>query len=493
MLHKRISGGWLCLCLCGFLSWSAAPVLAAQAKAPDPQILYDCENKAAEYTKNLGKPGDKTLYQEHLKLCLEVSGPQLLAKSGAASGSTCTSGTVPLTFVNKSGERIWIGAWGTPRPVAPSNWPKWKLEPNASGVWCAPKNFSGRLAVRANCDEATGICQEGNCCADGCPDFNCASGTKPASVVEFTFNDKNEVWYVASYVDGYNVSVQIERAPGKVINGKLALPDCPWPMVNNVCLAPYFQYAVERPWHEYEQDYLVLAAACAKSKADAPNKKMCGCGNTCPEAEFEKCLNQYSLAHPADKSTVTLSSSGCSPISDYSAFKDPAANPAKQIVCDPLKTKRAGDDCQEWPERYKIYVSELARVSPTAYSWQYNDGTGLAKAPVTPDLAFTITVGGRAASPKGHLRGVEIAPDKNLTNVTLKNGQAAPVQIAGVGNMTVALQDGAKLVIDRQCANADTPLPARGAWRTACSPSLTARELPEYERHLAFPKSNLIA
>ncbi|MDP3426690.1 MAG: thaumatin family protein [Humidesulfovibrio sp.] len=445
--------------VCCLLPKGGENAFAAQADTvSDPRLVYECEAKASEYTKNLGKSGDKQLYQEHLKLCIEVSGPQPLAKFAAPKSPSCSAGTIPLKFENKSGETIWIGAWGTPAPVAPSNWPKWKLEPNASGVWCAPNRFSGRLTIRAGCDEATGVCQEGNCCKGVCRDFNCDTGSTSASVVEFTFNDINEVWYDVSYVDGYNFSVQIERSPGNVIMGKLALPDCPWPMVNNVCLAPYSQYAVENPWYKYEQDYFALAAACAKDTAGDPNMKMCGCGNTCDETKFEKCMNQYVKTNPVDKSNITLMSSGCSPISDYSAFKDKDANPAEQVVCDPLKPKRPGDVCHEWPEKYKAYVSALRQVSPSAYSWQYNDGTGLAKAVVTPDMAFNITVGARASSSQGHLRGVEVAPGAELTNVTLQNGAAPPVQIAGIGSMLLALKDGAKLIVDRQCKDATTHL-----------------------------------
>ena len=147
-----------------------ADLFAAQTAA-SPQALYDCQTKAAEYTRAMGKPGNKKLFDAHLKECLDVTAtPTLGATLGAAPSSfPCASGQHPMTFVNNSSENIWIGAWvgewdGTNMhgPASPAGWTKWELLPNANGTWCAPQTFSGRFAIRAGCD-ANGTCSEGDC------------------------------------------------------------------------------------------------------------------------------------------------------------------------------------------------------------------------------------------------------------------------------------------------------------------------------------------
>ncbi len=460
MLQRRLFGGWLCLCLCGLLAWNPSQALAAQANAPDPQVLYDCEAKAAEYTKNLGRPGDRTLYQEHLKLCLEVSGTSAVAQAKALPRPTkaaCATGLRPMVFKNNTAETIWVGAWDSNKSmgvVPPSDWPNWELPPNASKTWCAPNDFKGRFTARARCNVATGKCLEGDCCSgESCEQMVCTTTSDPASLAEINFDvaETKLAWYDTSYVDGYNFLVTFTPSTAKcqtVGTGKL--PDCPWKTVNGVCLAPYRQYAVEHPWYAFEPDYYVLAAMCAQPA-------VCGCGNQCPDIPadpknnkpFEKglpqCPDTFPVQHPVTKQNVTLASSGCSPIATYS---DPRAQ--AQVVCDPLKADYS-DGCKHpWPQDYKVYVQNLHQTQPSSYSWQYKDKESLATCALSDDLAFTVTFGTRPANPKGNVNVVQFSPADKLTG-TIKAGAADPVAFIGPTSMKLPVADGATVVVDRDC------------------------------------------
>lgn len=444
--------------------------LAAKEAAPDAQTLYDCQTKAAAYTRAMGKPGNKKLFDTHLKECLDTAAKPTLA--AASNAPLCPSGRHPMTFVNNSAETIWIGAWvgewdgsNMHGPASPAKWTNWELLPSANGTWCAPQTFSGRFAVRAGCD-SKGNCLEGDCGSGS--DFVCTKSSQPASVAEFTFDDKSVAWYDVSYVDGYNFPIQITSNVKACANlGGQVLPGCPWPTVGNVCLAPYLQYAATHPWHVYEQDYYTLAAMCAQDN-------VCGCGNQCTSAQNAKtplpaCPDTYVKTNPSTGTQVTLKSSGCSPFLSYPG--DSSAN--NQKPCDPYKPKKPGDTCNEWPEAYKIYATSISRISPKAYTWQYHDDASLSQCPVVAGLGFTITVGPRPANPQGNTNGVTLALDKSVKSATLAINGGAATKIGGVGSMTMLLKDKDTVVIDRVCADGQSHLSCQGVYATKSGLSVT--------------------
>jgi hypothetical protein len=461
MFSARASLFGLAVGLCCLLAGGRESASAAQADiASDPRLLYECEAKAAEYTKNLGKSGDKQLYQDHLKLCLEVSGPGPVAQAKVlprSKASSCAAGLRPMTFKNNTSETIWVGAWDSNKSmgvVPPSDWPNWELPPNASKIWCAPNDFDGRFTARARCNVATGKCLEGDCCSGAsCEQMICTTTSDPASLAEINFDvgATKLAWYDTSYVDGYNFLVTFAPSTATCPTvGTGTLPDCPWVTVNGVCLAPYRQYAVDNPWYAFEPDYYVLAAMCAQPG-------VCGCGNQCPDipADPKKnkpfvkglpaCPDTFSTQHPGKKQNVTLASSGCSPIAKYS---DPRAQ--AQVVCDPLKADYA-DDCKHpWPQDYKVYVQNLHQAQPSSYSWQYKDKESLATCALSDDLAFTVTFGPRPANPKGNVNVVQFSPAGGLTG-TIKAGAAGPVVFVGPTDMKLPVADGATVVVDRDC------------------------------------------
>jgi hypothetical protein len=417
-------------------------------------VLYECEAKAAEYTKNLGRSGDRKLYQEHLQLCLEVSepkaAPQVKALPPQAKASACATGQRPLYFKNNTSETIWVGAWDSNKGAGvapPRDWPNWELAPGASKTWCAPNDFDGRFTARAKCDIATGKCEEGDCCSGAsCANMMCTTTSTPASLAEINYDVKGTklAWYDTSYVDGYNFLVTFTPSTTTCQTvGKGNLPDCPWATVNGVCLAPYKQYEVDRSWYAYEQDYYVLAAMCAQPK-------ICGCGDQCPPSSDDPkgkplCPNTFTVVHPVTKKNVTLASSGCSPIAKYS---DPLAQ--AQVVCDPLRPDYA-DNCKHlWPQAYRVYVQNLHTTQPSSYSWQYKDKESLATCPLSDDLAFTITFGARPANPKGNVNVVRFSPADGLTG-TIKVAAADPVPFIGPTGLRVPVAEGATVTVDRDC------------------------------------------
>ncbi|MBF0529305.1 MAG: hypothetical protein HQK55_08545, partial [Deltaproteobacteria bacterium] len=179
----------------------AFPARAAETDLVSRRNLHECQNKAAEYTYNLGKPGDPEIFAKHVQDCMEAR----KGKVKAAGKSDCSSH--PMTFTNNSGETVWIGVWeGTKKQGFdyPEGWTDWQLAPGDTKQWCAPKNFNGRFVVRTGCVD--GKCEVGDCCASAakgdsaCSHMKCSGSTMPATLAEFTFDSSSGTWYNASYV-----------------------------------------------------------------------------------------------------------------------------------------------------------------------------------------------------------------------------------------------------------------------------------------------------
>lgn len=76
-------------CCCALL-----PVEASSSDMTARKVRYDCEKKAAEYTYNLDKAGDKELFDKHVQECITASkinpAPAALLKTGAGNMPFCT-------------------------------------------------------------------------------------------------------------------------------------------------------------------------------------------------------------------------------------------------------------------------------------------------------------------------------------------------------------------------------------------------------------------
>lgn len=435
--------------------------LGQAAEAPGfSKLRYQCEKKAAEYTYNLDKAGDQDIYNKHVRECIEAaqSIPQP-PKMSLAAAAPQTDSCVPMTFVNSSGEDIFLGVWQGKKNigVAPDskNFPGWKLESNKTRSWCAPPGFNGRFIARSGC---TGNkCAVGDCCQDasgaGCADNICTTGNQPASMAEFTMHDADgKSWYNVSYVDGYNYPVQITlatTADSKCLKtvGCSALPACPWSeqAAGGVCLAPYKRFEAQNKEFLKQQQYFILAAKCSSDST-------CGCGNQC-------------LDKPAcpDKNPATgINSAGCSPLAlkagDYGTWgdgDDKKGKPGKpidraaqnQVVCIEQE-----DGCKfVWDAASKRYPDVIKNSGCTgAYTWQYDDAGSLGNCPAAEITGLTITFGKRAAG----------TVPVQLPNYTLYPGGSGSYKldsddespIKSTDAISVNMKDGTILTLVRDCA-----------------------------------------
>ncbi|MEV4643063.1 thaumatin family protein [Actinoplanes sp. NPDC049548] len=142
------------------------------------------------------------------------------ATKAAAPGTTADpSGSHTVTFVNRTGEKVWIGNAVNPDGSIPiTGLPV--LEPGASGTITIPedggaKQWSGRFFARQGCTGTPGTnfhCEIGDCgkFADRCE----IQYGQPASFAEFGFYPGDTTygknWYNVSYVNAVNFPITID-------------------------------------------------------------------------------------------------------------------------------------------------------------------------------------------------------------------------------------------------------------------------------------------
>jgi len=265
-----------------------------------------------------------------------------LADVCQVSAAPPPGGEHKITFVNRSGQTVWVAGIngnGVPNPMDVGGW-DWELPDGASKTITVPYGWdSGRFWPRTGCT-ATGDnglkCQTGDC--NGLR--NCvASGNPPASLAEFTLdggaaNPGGNDNYNASFVDGWNLLLTIEPdqpqgsgdPPFCGVAGCATTPKCPdWGKTTGGCLSPC------QVGHDTR-----YCCTCSLTTD-------CTCGQPC-------CDGQY----------------GCSPYSN-------PPSPHDQI-CDPFGEQRPD---AAWEPTYQDYVTEIHAVCPTIYAWQYDDTNGL--------------------------------------------------------------------------------------------------------------------
>lgn len=124
-----------------------------------------------------------------------------------------------VTFVNATGEKLWIGA-GVNADGSRQITGLPTLEPGASATIVIPDDgqpghWRGRFFARQRCSGEPGStfrCLVGDC---GAYPGRCERGAEPVSLAEFNFdqNDPLAPWYNVSYVDALSLTITIE-APG---------------------------------------------------------------------------------------------------------------------------------------------------------------------------------------------------------------------------------------------------------------------------------------
>lgn len=451
------------------LALSALPAVADQPDSISRKILYDCQQKAAEYTYNLDKAGDQDLFNSHVKECLDA---KVVKTPGPVTTLVREGSCHPMTFVNNSGEDIFLGVWrdlqGTTAQTGvtpPAGWPDWKIAAGETKKWCADYKFHGRFIARTGCKN--GKCDTGDCCSSdngsGCEQNVCTTGSQPASLAEFTLDDDhNKHWYNASYVDGYNFPVQIDitttsESKCEKKAGCAELPPCPWggEFIDGVCNAPYKLFEKKNPDFLKLQPYYVLAAKCASTT------KTCGCGNQCTKDKLDVCLDSYSV------SGKTLYSAGCSPLALNKGVYDSDAHAQAQVVCvDSSDATKPGGCKFLWDDESKKYPQAIRSTCKGAYTWQYDDAGSLGTCLAAEVTGFTITFGKRPAGANTTM--MTLAPDASITGTITVNSKP-PILIPGNGsNIFFTIKDKDIVKITDNCGG-------RGNQARTCTMSYDAQ------------------
>lgn len=359
----------------------------------------------------------------------------LLACPAAYAGD---NGCTPVTFTNNSDEDIFVGIWhgGSEGLKAktgyapPANFPDWKLPKGESRDWCVPQGFSGRLIARTGCNEK-GKCIAGDCCKDpqggsACMHNVCTGGNDSGSVAEFTLDnwhspdaDKWATWYDPSFVDGYNFPIKIDFETKEGVTCKSlgceSIGRCPWnggELVDGVCLSPYKKYELEHPDYVKRQAYYVLAAKCAQNQAG-----VCGCGNQCRKDNYTPCPNDYNVTP-----SVNIKSAGCSPLAVKKGVYDNTPGnyldelAKAQVTCASLDDASA-EQCKFLWDNYdkdaRQYINAIKPTCPDAYTWQYDDHSGLQSCRTAAIKKIKITFYQR---PQGlNLKSMRLAQANSIT------------------------------------------------------------------------------
>ncbi|NLU77219.1 hypothetical protein HCA58_02185 [Micromonospora sp. HNM0581] len=139
-----------------------------------------------------------------------------------------------VTFVNATGETLWVGAGesgdGSRRitglPVLAPGESKSIVVPDDG----QPGHWRGRFFARQRCSGEPGStfrCLVGDC---GPHLDHCERGAEPVSLAEFNFDQNSPVapWYNVSYVDALSVVITIEApgAPNPAVAGSCVRTDC---------------------------------------------------------------------------------------------------------------------------------------------------------------------------------------------------------------------------------------------------------------------------
>ncbi|WP_316751364.1 thaumatin family protein [Streptomyces herbicida] len=167
------------------------------------------------------------------------------AVTSSEAGAAADPHTV--TFVNRSGKKLWIGSTvnkGEPDGNSKNLKTLPMLRPGQSAIVTIPENtaphhWRGKFFARQGCSGKSG--STFHCAVGDCGKFarRCVTGEQPVSLAEFNFDkkDRDAPWYDVSYVNAFSLPVTIapKRAEKVTENGpcskqgckKNLLPYCP--------------------------------------------------------------------------------------------------------------------------------------------------------------------------------------------------------------------------------------------------------------------------
>jgi hypothetical protein len=152
------------------------------------------------------------LFVAALTLSVAAALPEL---SGSARRAEAGPLAKTFTFVNNSGQTIWVGALNNPGHPLPEGG-GFQLNAGASHAVTLTDNWAGRFWPRTGChfDAAgNGTCDTGDC-ARGLK-CNGAGGIPPASLAEITMQGAGgQDFFDVSFVDGFNVPIVMRPIGG---------------------------------------------------------------------------------------------------------------------------------------------------------------------------------------------------------------------------------------------------------------------------------------
>jgi ricin-type beta-trefoil lectin protein/thaumatin family protein len=173
-------------------------------------------------------PGEfvSALLRRSSRIMLATVAVLLLVAGGLISGladTTVARAAInhTVTFVNDSGEKIWVGSGANPDgsqnfgslPILEPGQRATISIPEKSG----PEFWRGRFFARQRCGGESGStfhCEVADC---GKAADHCTDGAQPASLAEFNFDPKDKIsgaWYNVSYVDAVSLPITITPTGG---------------------------------------------------------------------------------------------------------------------------------------------------------------------------------------------------------------------------------------------------------------------------------------
>lgn len=138
------------------------------------------------------------------------------ASSAVASSAVASSNEPPgtITFVNNTGQTIWVGAQHNPDATFLPDGGGWRLDQGQTHSVTLPNGWAGKFWGRTGCtfdSSGSGSCATGDC--GNHLQCNGDGSADPISLAEFKFNGyQGDDFYDVSYVAGYNLPIIITVA-----------------------------------------------------------------------------------------------------------------------------------------------------------------------------------------------------------------------------------------------------------------------------------------
>ncbi|WP_033288853.1 thaumatin family protein [Amycolatopsis jejuensis] len=154
-------------------------------------------------------------------LALLAAAVALAGVSVGATSADATTANRTVTFVNRTGQPIWIGS-GVNNDGSKNLTGLPRLNDSQRATITVPESgnpghWRGRFFARQGCTGKSGStfhCVVGDC---GKLADRCTTGAQPTSLAEFNFDRHNKTapWYNVSYVDAVSFSITIEPTGAK--------------------------------------------------------------------------------------------------------------------------------------------------------------------------------------------------------------------------------------------------------------------------------------